>query len=182
MSRTIDSSTLVKPSKFAHFVLRVRNLDESISWYETVLGMELVHRAEALAFMTYDDEHHRMALIQSPVAEESKPGAPGLDHVAYTLGSLGELLGTYRRLKANGILPGLPINHGPTTSIYYQDPDGNSVELQVENFDSMEDASAFIATETFQANPLGVPFDPEKLASRYENGDALEDLLKQGAA
>ncbi len=45
MARTLDSQTLIKPAKFAHFVLRVRNIEESIAWYQTVLGMEMVHRA-----------------------------------------------------------------------------------------------------------------------------------------
>ncbi len=87
MSRTLDSESLIKPAKFAHFVLRVRNLDESIAWYQTVLGMEMVHRAETpkIAFMTYDDEHHRIALAETPVEAEITPGAPGLDHVAYTV-------------------------------------------------------------------------------------------------
>ena len=56
MARTLDAETLIKPARFAHFVLRVRNLQESIGWYQTVLGMEIVHRAEKIAFMTYDDE------------------------------------------------------------------------------------------------------------------------------
>ena len=46
MSRTLDTETVIKPAEFAHFVLRVRNLEESIAWYQTVLGMEMVHRAE----------------------------------------------------------------------------------------------------------------------------------------
>ncbi len=182
MSRNIDSQTTIRPTHFAHFVLRVRNLDESIAWYETVLGMEMVHRAETIAFMTYDHEHHRMALAQTPVESDIVPGAPGLDHVAYTLKDLGELLGTYRRLKAKGILPALPINHGPTTSMYYQDPDGHGVELQVDNLDTPEELRGYMESPAFAENPLGVPFDPEKLLARYENGDPIEELVKLGSA
>jgi catechol-2,3-dioxygenase len=182
MGRTLDSETLIKPAKFAHFVLRVRNLEESIAWYETLLGMEMVHRAEQIAFMTYDDEHHRMALVQTPVQAEMAPGAPGLDHVAYTLNSLGDLLSTYKRLKAKGILPAWPINHGLTTSIYYQDPDGNRVEFQVENFETPEELRGYMESGAFAENPIGVGFDPEKLVERYENGDPLEELQKQGSA
>jgi catechol-2,3-dioxygenase len=182
MRRTIDSKTLVRPAKFAHFVLRVRELPRSIAWYETVLGMEMVHRAEKIAFMTYDDEHHRIALVETPVAAETKPGAPGLDHVAYTLRSLHDLLATYRRLHSNGIEPAWPINHGLTTSIYYRDPDGNGVEFQVENFETPEALRGFMESEAFAANPIGVPFDPEELAARYERGDPIEELLAQGAA
>ena len=134
MSRTLDARTVIKPAKFAHYVLRVSDLEKSIAWYQAVLGMEIVHHAGRIAFLTYDDEHHRLALAQVPPGNEAKRGAPGLDHVAYTLNSLGELLGTYKRLAAQGIEPVWPINHGLTTSLYYEDPDGCRVEFQVENF------------------------------------------------
>jgi catechol 2,3-dioxygenase-like lactoylglutathione lyase family enzyme len=62
MRRTIDQSATVRPAKFAHFVLRVRDLAASRDWYAKVLGMETVHDAGRLAFFTYDDEHHRLAL------------------------------------------------------------------------------------------------------------------------
>lgn len=182
MTRTLDPETLIKPSKFAHFVLRVSNLEESLAWYQTVLGMEIVHRAERLAFLTYDDEHHRMAMAETPVKEKAEPGAPGLDHVAYTLDSLGDLLSTYRRLKAKGILPAWPINHGLTTSMYYEDPDGNRVEFQIEHFKTPEELRGFMESEAFAKNPIGVDFDPEKLAERYERGDPLEELYQQGSA
>ena len=178
MSRTLDSETLIKPKRFAHFVLRVRNIEESIAWYETVLGMEMVHRAEKIAFMTYDDEHHRMALVETPVAADAPPGAPGLEHVAYTLGSLAELLGTYKRLQAKGIDPALPINHGLTTSIYYRDPDGNGVEFQVENFETPKELRGYMESEPYAENPLGKTFDPEELLARFERGEAMEELLK----
>jgi catechol-2,3-dioxygenase len=177
MRRTIDSKNVIRPAKFAHFVLRVRDLDRSIAWYETVLGMEMVHRAEKLAFMTYDDEHHRIALAETPVEADPKPGAPGLDHVAYTLVSLHDLLATYRRLEAKGIHPVWPINHGLTTSIYYRDPDGNRVEFQVENYETPEELRGYMESPAFAENPIGVPFDPEELAARYERGDPIAELL-----
>jgi catechol-2,3-dioxygenase len=101
--------------------------------------MEIVHEASFAAFMTYDEEHHRLALIATPVRESAPPGAAGLDHVAYTFESMEELLGNYLRLKADGILPVWSINHGSTTSLYYADPDGNRVELQIENFETERD-------------------------------------------
>ena len=142
----------------------------------------MVHDGGLVAFMTYDDEHHRIAMMQTPVTELASPGAPGLDHVAYTLNSLGDLLGTYGRLKAAGIAPALSINHGPTTSLYYSDPDGNRVEFQVDNYETVEELNAWMRTDEFKANPIGVVFDPDKLTERYLNGDPLRELLRQGAA
>ena len=182
MGRTVDSETVVKPGKMAHFVLRVRNLRDSIDWYSKVLGMEIVHDGGFIAFLTYDDEHHRMAMVETPVKDDLPDNAAGLDHVAYTLADLGELLGTYKRLKALDILPVWPINHGLTTSIYYADPDGNRVEFQVENLGTKDELNGYMRSDAFAENPIGVDFDPEKLLARYENGDPLEELVQFGSA
>src|SRR3546814_20131860 len=70
-------------------------------------------------------------------------------------GSLGDLLANYIRLKNIGILPYWCINHGPTTSLYYRDLDGNQIETQVGNFDTPEKLTAFFKSEAFQENPRG---------------------------
>ena len=176
------STDLVKPAHFAHFVVRVADLDRSIGWYRTVLGMEIVHRNPMIAFMTYDDEHHRMALVQVGDAEAMSKRAPGVDHVAYTLDSLGDLLSTYKRLKAEGILPAWPINHGLTTSIYYEDPDGLRVEFQVENFATKAELNGYMHSAAFAENPIGKDFDPDTLLERFENGDPMQELLQLGSA
>ena len=181
MSRTVNDD-YVQPTHFAHFVLRASDLEASIEWYSTVLGMEVVHRNPMIAFMTYDDEHHRLAIAQAPVKEAPPKGSPGVDHVAYTLPDLGALLSTYKRLKGEGILPVWPINHGLTTSMYYQDPDGNRVEFQIENLSDKASLQAYMRSDAFAENPIGVDFDPEVLLARYEAGDDLEALYQLGSA
>jgi catechol-2,3-dioxygenase len=181
MARHLDDTQVVHPTHFGHAVLRTRNLDEAIAWYGTVVGMRVVHRNPFIAFLTYDDEHHRLALVQTGEQAPAPPGAAGLDHLGYTLASLGDLLGTYRRLAAKGILPVWAINHGLTTSLYYADPDGIRVEFQVENFATKAELEGFMRSDAFAKNPIGIEFDPEKLAARYERGDPLPELLRQGA-
>lgn len=181
MNRTIDTTLLIKPAHFAHFVLRVTDLKASIAFYEKLLGMHVVHESSFLAFMTYDEEHHRIALVVTPVADPSPPGAAGLDHVAYTFTSLETLLGSYLRLKSLGIAPVWSINHGPTTSLYYADPDDNRIELQVDNFATAKQTQHFMESGAFATNPIGVEFDPDRLVARFEAGDPLEELKKQGS-
>ena len=123
-----------------------------------------------------------MALASTPQEESAPPGAAGLDHIAFTFRSLEQLLGTYVRLKKGGVLPVWAINHGPTTSLYYQDPDGNRAELQVDNFANREELNAWFQTDSFLKNPIGVEFDAEKMVTRFEEGVPVEALLKQGAA
>jgi catechol-2,3-dioxygenase len=182
MSRTLASQTVFKPAYFAHFVLRVRDLEKCIAWYQTVLGMEIMHRGEKIVFLSYDGEHHRLALAQTPVEEPAPRGAAGVDHVAYAFADLGQLLAHYVRLKEVGITPALPINHGLTTSMYYDDPEGNRVEFQVDNFATESELKGWMASETFAENPIGVPFDPDKLVARYLQGDPLDELVKLGSA
>src|SRR5512145_2469478 len=44
MARRLDATQVVRPTHFGHAVLRTRNLDEAIAWWETVIGMQVVHR------------------------------------------------------------------------------------------------------------------------------------------
>jgi catechol 2,3-dioxygenase-like lactoylglutathione lyase family enzyme len=166
----------IAPVKLAHIVRRTTRLDEMLRWYQTVLAAEVVHSDGVLAFLTYDDEHHRIAIAQVPGLQEQSPVAVGTDHVAFTHADLGDLLSTYARLKREGIEPYWCINHGPTTSMYYKDPDGNRVELQVDNFPTAEETNRWIRSGVFAGNPIGVVFDPEQLLARYRAGEPMEQL------
>ncbi|HZT90057.1 MAG TPA: VOC family protein [Stellaceae bacterium] len=168
----------ISPARFAHFVLRTGQVETMANWYQTVLAARIVFRDERLCFLSYDDEHHRLALIHVPGLPVRDPNAAGTDHVAYAYDSLGDLLSTYRRLKAVGILPHWPVNHGVTTSLYYRDPDNNRVELQVDNFATPKELDAYFQSPAFAANPVGVTYDPEELCRRYEAGEPMADLLR----
>jgi len=168
----------ISPAKFAHFVLRTGQIDRMAEWYQTVLAARIVFRDERLCFLSYDDEHHRLALIQIPGLAPRDPDAAGPDHVAYSYRDLGELLATYRRLKEHAILPHWPINHGVTTSMYYRDPGNNRVELQIDNFATVTELDGYFHSPAFAANPVGVTYDPEELARRYEAGVPIADLLR----
>jgi catechol-2,3-dioxygenase len=177
----------IPPIRLAHIVRRTSRLEEMVDWYRTVLGAEVVHAGAMLAFLTYDDEHHRIAIARIPGLEEPPPLAAGTDHVAFTYADLGDLLYTYERLKSAGIEPYWAINHGPTTSLYYKDPDGNKIELQVDNFPTAEEANRWMRSGDFAANPIGVVFDPDDLLARYRAGEPLGRLaarppLPEGAS
>lgn len=175
---------MAKPIKFAHVVYQTRRFDEMIDWYVDVFEGHAVHRDPALAFITYDEEHHRMAIanldVFKPAGGEAGRGEIGVNHVAYTYASVRDLLDTYARLKARGILPYWSIHHGITLSNYYQDPDGNRMEFQVD-CGSEGFAADYMAGPAFAANPVGVPFDPEELAARLAAGASEAELLAMPA-
>lgn len=166
----------LSPTKLAHVVRRTTRFDAMIRWYETVFGARVVHADPMVAFLTYDDEHHRFAIANIPNLPEQGMAA-GTDHIAFTYASLGDLLQTYARLRDEGILPYWCINHGPTTSMYYKDPDGSSVELQVDNFPTAEECNRWMVHSDFAANPIGVIFEPEALLERFRSGEPLSSLV-----
>ena len=63
--------------------------------------------------------------------------------------------------------------------MYYQDPDGNQLETQVDNFSNPADATAMMAGPEFEENALGVDFDPEELCAAVERGEDEEVLKKR---
>jgi len=176
IAKLADGRGRVAPVQLAHVVRRTSRFDAMLAWYQTVLGAEVVHSDGLLAFLTYDTEHHRIAIANIPGLDDQPPMAAGTDHVAFTFADLGDLLYTYARLKAAGIEPYWCINHGPTTSMYYKDPDGNRVELQVDNYPTAEEANRWMRSGEFAANPIGVVFDPDALLARYRAGEPLATL------
>lgn len=175
-----DISDSMTPESLAHIVFRTNDLERMVEWYTTVLGAHMVFQNAHIAFLTYDDEHHRIALVATaPFVERGDQLTVGFYHAAFTYTDLGVLLATYRRLSAAGIRPWRSINHGPTVSFYYKDPDGNDLELQVDVFQTAREATEWMQGPVYSNDPIGPLFDPDELISRYEAGDAIELLTKR---
>ncbi|PSS22723.1 hypothetical protein M430DRAFT_48362 [Amorphotheca resinae ATCC 22711] len=169
---------VIPPTKLAHIVLRTGKFEQMVSFYKTFLGAEATYENSFISFLTYDEEHHRIAIISVPGTGLKQRELAGLEHIAFTFDSLETLCLAYRQRKAKGILPIWSVNHGPTTSIYYQDPDGNQIETQVDNFDTVAAADEFMASKEFAENPIGVDFDPEDLIKKLEQ-EQDQTLLKK---
>jgi catechol-2,3-dioxygenase len=167
------------PAKLAHVVLKTGQLQKMIDWYCEVLEARVAFASDFIAFATYDEEHHRVAFVATGSDVRPTAGHTGLHHFAFTYATLGDLLATYARLRDEGISPFWCVNHGPTTSMYFEDPDGNHVELQIDNFETEADIGTWFATGAFAANPIGTTYDPEELLARFESGEPSSELVKQ---
>jgi catechol 2,3-dioxygenase-like lactoylglutathione lyase family enzyme len=166
----------VAPSKLAHVVIRTPKFAESCKWWGTVLSAKPAYENEQLSFMTYDDEHHRIGIINMPQLKPQDMDNAGAEHIAFTFDDLGKLLATYKRLKRSGIEPFWCINHGPTISMYFRDPDGTKVELQYDVFPTPAGVNEFFASGAYEENFMGIIFDPEKMIADYEAGTPLSDI------
>lgn len=174
---------MAKPSKFAHIVYRTRRFREMVDWYGRVFEASVRFESPVIAFLTYDDEHHRFAFLNLSILDPDGQAAgrmdAGVDHVAYTYASLGDLVDTYLRLKQDGVVPYWPIRHGPTLSLYYRDPDGNRLEFQVDSYPTVQEATDFMHGEAYATNPIGVAFDPDELVRQFRAGVAEAELLRR---
>jgi catechol 2,3-dioxygenase len=138
----------MKVQSLGHIVLRVRNQQAAEDFYHGVLGFPVVARNRdfAMTFFSFGNYHHHFAVIA--VGEDAKPapeGALGLFHAAFKIGDkLDELRAAKDHLEAAGINV-LARDHIVTKSIYFEDPDGNPLELYVEGSDEWKHNPDIIA-------------------------------------
>ncbi|HYY26853.1 MAG TPA: VOC family protein [Chthoniobacterales bacterium] len=176
----MNTEIIVHP-KLQHYGLTTANLDAMLDWYRKVLGMTINHHRSmgparvpngppfsALAFVSNDEVHHRIVFFEMPglVVDPDKRRHARLQHVAFEYETLDDLLGTYARLKGLGILPVWVADHDLGTALYYEDPDQNSVELNVNNY-----GNEWTATEHLKTRPPRLAHvDPDKMLAARQAG------------
>lgn len=170
----------------SHYGLRVRDLPTMTDWYVKFLEAKIEHDMGFGVFMTFDDEHHRMVIFTDENTVAKDPNAAGVEHIALGLPDFTSLADNYERLKTLGITPMLPVNHGFTTSMYYEDPEGNQIELSVDNFATKDECRDWMKTE--KMTQLMIPpnfgdvFDPEELVRLVRGGASQAELARIGQA
>lgn len=169
---------------FHHVQLKTIRLDEMVSWYVDLLGLVVTHRGSGAAWLTNDDANHRIAIVSTPnlVDDPDTLHHTGLHHTAWEYATLDELLEIYVYMRDKGQLPHRTVNHGPITSFYYEDPDGNSVELQNDNFGDWRESVRFFKSAAFAEDPFGPGVDPEALLVAREAGASTRELARRSYA
>ena len=168
-----------------HVNLKTTRLQAMIDWYATAIGTEVVFQNDVAAWLSNDGANHRIALLAFPGYEDDpdKERRTGIHHTAYEFEAFDDLITTYARLKGEGITPVACLDHGMTTSMYYRDPDGNRVELQTDNFGDWEQSREFMLTAPeFEANPIGVFFNPDEMLAAHEAGAGFEEIHRRAMA
>ena len=125
---------MLKPTRLAHIVLRVRDLERSKRFYTEVLGLAQTGQIEErMAFFSAGAGSHDLAVLAlGDEAPAPDPRRVGLYHFAYEVASPNELNQWHRHLKAHGVEIVGTTDHGVSRGIYFLDPDGNELELTYE--------------------------------------------------
>jgi catechol-2,3-dioxygenase len=168
--------------KLHHTTFTTKRLDEMVAWYENAVGLIPAFYDENAAWLTNDEANHRIAFLAPPGLKhpEDKGHTTGIHHTAFEYNTFDQWLDNYIRLRDQGITPFLYLDHGITMSIYYQDPDGNGVEIQVDCFGNWEDSKQWISSALeFARNPIGEWFDPEKLVEAREQGLDFKEIHRR---
>ena len=122
------------PKYLGHLNINVRNVEISHEWYTDLLGLHTYDFIPGrAAFLSANVElSHEIALTQ--VAEGApglQPGQVGLGHFAWRVETLDDLKEFYQKLLDRDIKIN-PRDHGVSMGLYFQDPDGNGVEVYYE--------------------------------------------------
>ncbi len=122
--------------RLLHTMLRVGNLEESLTFYCDVLGMKLLRRKDypagefTLAFVGYGEEsdHSVLELTHNWGVEKYNLGS-AYGHIALGVHDIYATCETIGKLGGKVVREPGPMKHGSTVIAFVEDPDGYKVEL-----------------------------------------------------
>jgi 2,3-dihydroxy-p-cumate/2,3-dihydroxybenzoate 3,4-dioxygenase len=142
--RALDKGEAI-PVGLSHVVLHSPNHKGLAEFYQQALGFRLSDWiGDFMVFLRCNTAHHRLAIL---------PGPPALNHVAFDVSSVDELMRGLARMHENGIeLSWGPGRHtaGDNTFCYFLTPNGNAVEYTSDLEEVDEDS--WVPT-TYQPGP-----------------------------
>jgi catechol 2,3-dioxygenase len=128
---------MIKLDRIGHLMLSVADEAASRRFYTEVLGFRVSEQdiEHGGVFMTLGQNYHTLDIDQNPeptTAQRPRRGQIGLAHIAFQVGSYAALRDAYRHLVDHGVQILRATNHVNQRSVYFADPDGNTLEIYYE--------------------------------------------------
>ena len=162
--------------RIGHVGILVSDFEKSFKFYTEIMGCKVTNRRKRPdgsegAFLRFDETHHDFVIASAPdgvdVSDSIKSGERLIQQIAFEVENRDEFLRALAHLHTNGVkIINGPLTHGiengdniggsGSRSFYFNDPDGNRLEI-------FTDGMKVINGETFP---------------RAEYADALEDFIK----
>lgn len=119
---------------WSHSVLNVRDMEVMVDFYTNVLGFTVTDRGplpgtgdHEIVFLSQDpDEHHQIAFTNVRT-DDDKPNS--LNHLSFRTPDFADVTTLAATLDAGDVTNTLPLSHGNTLSVYFDDPEGNGIEV-----------------------------------------------------
>lgn len=122
--------------RILHTMLRVGDLDRSISFYTEVMGMQLLRKSDneqyryTLAFVGYQPEKEGAVLELTYNWDESEYDlGTGYGHIAVEVDHAADTCNAIRNAGGTVTREAGPVKGGSTVIAFVQDPDGYKIEL-----------------------------------------------------
>ena len=122
--------------RILHTMLRVGNLDRSINFYTSVLGMQVLRRHDypegkfTLAFIGYGAEKdHTVIELTHNWDTESYDKGNGYGHIAIEVEDAYAACEQVKQADGKVLREAGPMMHGTTVIAFIEDPDGYKVEF-----------------------------------------------------
>ena len=122
--------------RMLHTMLRVGDLDRSIEFYTSILGMQLLRRKDypagkfTLAFVGYGDEaDHTVIELTHNWDTSSYDLGNGFGHIALAVDNAAAACEAIRQQGGKVVREAGPMQHGTTVIAFVEDPDGYRIEL-----------------------------------------------------
>lgn len=124
-------------ARLLHTMLRVKDLDKSLHFYNDLLGMKLLRKRDyptgkfTLAFVGYGEETDSTVIELTHNWEQAEPYALGSAFGHLAIG-VPDVYKACERLGAAGVKiprPAGPMAHGGSVIAFIEDPDGYRIEL-----------------------------------------------------
>lgn len=126
------TSTPLELQRIDHFVLTVRDIDETCAFYETVFGMRREEFSEGRVALHFGSQKINLHPNPSPVEPKAAVPVPGSADFCLIASVPPEEVAMRLRNWGIGIERG-PVStvgaQGAMRSVYFRDPDGNLVEV-----------------------------------------------------
>lgn len=157
-------------------VLRVRDIDKMVMFYETKLGLQVKRRHQddygnavyELGFVHIDyPEDSLLQLHHDPNAKNASPHSAGLFHFAILVPNRESLASTYLALKNSGVYYDGFADHLVSESLYLRDPENNGIEIYRDRpaKDWPRDSEGNILMDTLPLNLQSIVAEMDRLES-----------------
>ena len=131
-------------------MIKVRIQERAEAFYNMLLGIPIAARlpSRSMIFFTLGNHHDFAVAAVGDDALDAPMNSPGLLPVAFKVGALiDELRGAKLHLEAAGIKVDVR-DHEVSKSIYFNDPDGNTIELYIDASDVWKQRPEAVAQST----------------------------------
>lgn len=122
--------------RILHTMLRVGDLEKSLTFYTQVLGMKLLRRKDypdgkfTLAFVGYEDEANGTVLELTHNWDTTSYNlGEGFGHIAVEVDDAYQACENTKKLGGKVTREAGPMKHGTTVIAFIEDPDGYKIEF-----------------------------------------------------